>query len=97
MVSQLIALPTDTLTPPSLTDPFGRDSQDSENLHYYLYSQVLHCFGQPHSNVGLKTFEKVFYSAEEINERVLACANILNCLQSVMVRVDYADQGNYAP
>ena len=64
-----------------------RDREDVQHLDHDLYYDVLHRVCRRHGYISLKTFEEVFDTLEEIDERILAGFNIFGRLIDFIVRI----------
>ena len=75
------------LTYSTLFNLLRRDPKNYENLNHYLNDDIQHLRGWLHFCVDLETSEKHFDPFENIDERVLACLNIISCLRYVCVTI----------
>ena len=73
------------LTYSTLFNFLRRDPKNRENLNHYLNDDIQHLCGRLHFCVDLETSEKHFDPFKDIDECVLACLNIFNCLRDVCV------------
>jgi hypothetical protein len=67
-----------------------RDSKNTEYLHHYLDDYLRHFRCRWHLSVDFETSEKAFDALEDVNEGVMACANLLGRLRNTGVIKDRA-------
>ena len=73
-----------------MLDLLGRDRQNRKNLNHDLSDYVHHFRRRRYLNIVFKASEKILYAFEDIDENVLACSNILDCLGIVNVNFAWA-------
>src|SRR6266849_2165131 len=78
------------LTQPSLSDLFGCNSENVENLRHYFYDYIHHFLVKRGFQVGVnfQSLEKSFDALEDLKKSILSRTNILGCLRVVRITMD---------
>ena len=76
------------LTRPALLDLLCRNRQNRKDLNHDLSDYAHHFRCRRHLSIIFKASKKILYAFEDVDESVLACSNILECLR--IVKVDFA-------
>jgi hypothetical protein len=71
-----------------LLDLLRRDRQNRKDLNHDLSDYIHHFLCRRHLSIVFKSSEKILYAFEDIDEIVLACPNVLDCLG--IENVDFA-------
>ena len=74
------------LTQFSLSNFLGHDPKDREYLHHDLNDDVRQSRRRPDLDILFKALEKAFHAAEQVNQSILASADILDGLGDVSSR-----------
>src|SRR5260221_5067205 len=69
-----------TPTSSSLLDLLRCQSESRENLYHDLYDNVRHCFREGDLCINVEPAEEALDGLEQVDENVIACANILRSL-----------------
>jgi hypothetical protein len=75
------------LTCSSLFYLLCRDTQDIQYFHHYLNNDVCHSLAWFDLRISLQTFEKVLDPLKDVDQGLLRCIDILNCLASFVVKL----------
>ena len=67
-----------------MTDLLRHDPKDRQNLNHDLYDDVCQSLSRPDLDIFLKTLEEIFQAAEEVDEGILAGADVLDGLGDVL-------------
>ena len=68
-----------------MLDLLRRDRQNRKDLNHDLSDYVHHFRCRRHLSIVFKASEKILYVFEDVDESVLACSNILDCLRILSV------------
>jgi len=68
------------LTRCALLDLFGRHRKRGQQFHYYLDHYFGHDWRWRDLCIDIKSTEEVIYGLEKVDERIIACTNVLGRL-----------------
>src|SRR6266403_126849 len=72
-----------SLTHSALLQLLRGDPNDRENLDRYLNHHIHHLLGRLYFRVDFKTSEEHFDALKDVQKCILACPNVLNCLNDI--------------
>ena len=75
------------LTCSSLPYLLRRDAQDIQDFNHDLDDDIRHCLAWSNLRILLHTFEKVLDPFKDVDQGLLHCIDILNCLTSFDVKL----------
>lgn len=70
----------DSLTETALLDILRRKGQNGEYFNHYLHSHIRHCGSRWDLRIDMETLEEIPDTFEEIDEGVVARADLASCL-----------------
>ena len=85
------------LTCSSLFYLLRRDSENIQNFHHYLHDDIRHCLVWSDLRIRLETSEKVLDTFKNVDQGLLRCIHILNCLKSFDVKLGLQRNVNQIP